>query len=227
MKKVKNNNKKSKTLFKVSLIMFMGCLFILLITFGIYFHVYFKSLDYLYTDKKLIPKKPVAIVFGAGYYQSGRLSMILQDRVDTAIDLYKIKKVKKLLMTGANNSTQYDEPSAMKRYAIRQGVPEEDIILDYAGFRTYDSLYRARDVFLVKSAILVTQRYHLYRAVYTARKLGLDAIGIESNRRRYLKEDWYETRELLAILLSFVETNLTKPKPHFLGEKIPIFSDDD
>ncbi len=226
MKKVKKNNKNNKTLFKVALIMFICCILILILTFGIYFHIYFLSIDYIYSDIERLPPKPVAIVFGAGYYESGRLSYILQDRVDTAIDLYNKGVVSKLLMTGANNTLSYDEPSAMKRYAVKKGINEKDIVLDYAGFRTYDSLYRARDIFMVKSAILVTQKYHLYRAVYTARKFGLKAVGMVSNKRRYLKEDWYETREFLAILLSFIELNITKPKPHFLGEKIPIFNDE-
>ncbi len=220
-----NNTKRAKKnniLFKISLIMFIVLIVVLIATFGIYFHVTKIGSAYIYDDSESVITKPVAIVFGAGYYENGRLSPILQDRVDTAIELYKKGKVKKILMTGANNTSSYDEPSAMKRYAINKNIPSNDIVLDYAGFRTYDSVYRARDVFLVKSAILVTQRYHLYRAIYIGRKLGLDVVGVQSDKRRYIREDWYETREFLAIILCFVETNITKPHPKFLGEEIPI-----
>ncbi|MFW5799254.1 MAG: SanA/YdcF family protein, partial [Spirochaetota bacterium] len=124
-----------------------------------------------------------------------------------------------------NNTPDYNEPIAMLKYAVKKGVPAEDISPDYAGFRTYDSIYRARDVFKVKSAILVTQKYHLFRALYIADNFGIQSEGIVSNKRRYLKEDWYETREFLAIILSFIEVHITKPKPKFLGEPIPILKD--
>ncbi len=226
MSKKQQRKTRKNTLFVISILMLILCILILVTTSSIYFYVYCSGNDSIYHSIDDVEPKPVAIVFGAGYYESGKLSAILQDRVDTAIRLYKKGKVKKILMTGANNTSKYDEPSAMKRYAVSMSIPKDDIVLDYAGFRTYDSLYRARDIFMVKSAILVTQRYHLYRALYTAKKLGIDAIGMQSDMRRYLREDWYKTREFFAIILNFLETNITKPKPKFLGEKIPILIDD-
>jgi SanA protein len=219
---MKKEKKSSSALFKLTLTMFLVCVFVLVALFSIYFIIYFSSLNKIYSNTKTVPKKPVAIIFGAGYYSNGKLSAILEDRVKTGIELYKKNKVEKLLMTGSNPVKEYDEPTAMMNYAIKNGVPKEDIVRDYAGFRTYDSVYRARNVFEVKSAILVTQRYHMFRAIYTSNRLGIVSVGVTSNKRRYLKEDWYQTREFMALILSFIEVNITKPKPKYLGEKIPI-----
>lgn len=219
---MKKEKKSSYNLFKLTLIMFLTCIVMLIALFSIYFIIYFSSLNKIHSDTNSIKKYPVAIVFGAGYYSSGKLSAILEDRVSTAIELYKKKKVKKILMTGSNPIKEYDEPTAMMNYAIKKGVPKKDIVRDYAGFRTYDSVYRAKEVFDVKSAILVTQHYHMFRALYTAHRMGINSIGVTSNKRRYLKEDWYQTREFMALILSFIEVNITKPKPKYLGEKIPI-----
>lgn len=226
MNKIKNIEKHTNAFYCFCVLLFITCLIILISLFSIYFVIYFFAHNKIYNSIQDIPKKPVAIVFGAGYYEGGRLSSILQDRVDTAIELYENGKVKKLLMTGTNNTVKYNETSAMVKYAISKGVPPEDIVSDYAGFRTYDSLYRAKEIFQVNSAILVTQQYHLFRAIYIANNFNINSIGIVSNKRKYLKEDWYETREFIAIILSFIEINITKPKPKFLGEKIPIFPND-
>jgi len=129
-----------------------------------------------------------ALVPGALVYGDGRLSWVLRDRVDYAIELYKAGKVKKLLLTGDHGQKDYDEVNAMKDYAAAQGVPEDDIFLDHAGFSTYESMYRARDVFRASRVIVVTQAFHLSRAVYDARRLGLDAEGVASNPRRYANE---------------------------------------
>lgn len=165
------------------------------------------------------------IVLGAKVYSDESLSPILNDRVDYAIRLYKAGKAKKLLLSGDHGQTDYDEVNAMMTYAIQQGVPSEDIFLDHAGFSTYETMVRARDVFCVKSAIVVTQKFHLYRAVYIARALGLDAYGVNSDPRRYMYEQRNEMRESLARVKDFLYVNIFHPDPTYLGEKIPITGD--
>jgi len=164
------------------------------------------------------PSAPVAIVFGAGYNGTA-LSDVLFDRVTTGVQLYKAGKVHKLLMTGDNGRTGYSEPDAMKAAAIERGVPAKDIYCDYAGFHTYDSLYRARDIFGVKRAILVTQTYHLHRALYTGRKLGLDVAGVAAEHRVYVHQRVYNEREFVSTIAAWIDLNVTHPLPHFLGKK--------
>lgn len=178
----------------------------------------------IYTPET-VPPRPVAIVFGAGVWPDGRLSDVLADRVQTAVELYRLGKVKKLLMSGDNRFIYYNEPKHMGEYAIAQGVPAEDIVLDYAGRRTYDSCYRARHIFGVKEAILVTQAYHLDRALFTADHLGLDAVGVGADRRSYIYLRNYWWREMAATALAWWEVLIARPKP-VLGEKLPIFPDE-
>jgi len=168
------------------------------------------------------PARPVAIVFGAGVWPGGQLSPVLEDRVYTGAQLYHAGKVQKLLMTGDNRTVDYNEPAHMREYALELGVPDEDIVLDYAGRRTYDSLYRARHIFRVDAAILVTQAYHLDRALFTAHGLGLDVVGVSADRRDYLYITQYWWREMLATALAAVEVYITHPVP-VLGEELPIF----
>ena len=163
-----------------------------------------------------------ALVPGALVYGSGQLSWVLRDRVDYAIALYDDGKVNKLLLTGDHGQKDYDEVNAMKDYAVAQGVPEDDIFLDHAGFSTYESMYRARDVFRASRVIVVTQAFHLSRAVYDARRLGLDAEGVASNPRRYANETKDALRESLARVKDFFYVNLLRPLPKYLDEAIPI-----
>lgn len=167
------------------------------------------------------PARPVAVVFGAGY-RKGRPSPILYDRLQTAAELYKAGKVKKLLVTGDNGSLQYNEVAVMRRTLMKMGIPGEDVVKDHAGFRTYDSCYRARDVFEVRSALLVTQDFHLPRAVYLARTMGIDAVGVRADRSPSSLNARYGYREWLARSWSWVEMNVTRPKPRFLGPKLPL-----
>jgi vancomycin permeability regulator SanA len=167
-----------------------------------------------------VPPVRVAIVFGAGLAPSGRPSPFLADRVRAAADLYRAGRVQKLLMTGDNSRADYDEVSAMRGYALSLGVPEGDITLDYAGFDTYDSCYRAGPIFGVDDAVLITQRYHLPRAVYLCRALGIHAVGLATpDWERY---HWrimvpYMVREALASIKALWEVHLTRPLPTFLG----------
>jgi len=171
-----------------------------------------------------VPAKPVAIVFGAGLWWDGGPSPVLRDRVATAAELYFAGKVKKLLMSGDNSFLDYNEPGAMREYAIGLGVPEEDIVLDYAGRRTYDTCYRARQIFSVKEAILVTQAFHLQRALYTCNQLGVQAIGVAADLREYRRSAllYWHAREVPATLVALWEVNITRPLP-VLGDPEPIF----
>jgi SanA protein len=165
----------------------------------------------------------VAIVFGARIYNNGRLSAMLRDRVDTAIALYKADKVQKLLLSGDNRFVDYNEPQAMMDYAIVQGVRAEDIQPDYGGRRTYDSCYRAKAIFQIESALLVTQTFHLPRALFLCRQLGIDALGVAADRRLYDPRSmaFSETREIPALVVALYDV-LRRAPPPVLGEAIPI-----
>jgi SanA protein len=166
----------------------------------------------------------VAIVFGAGLWRNGAPTPVLQDRIETAADLYFAGKVEKLLMSGDNRFIYYNEPGAMREYAISLGVPEEDIVLDYAGRRTYDTCYRARTIFGVEQAILVTQAFHMPRALYTCNQLGVESQGVVADNRNYRKLSrlYWNLRELPAILTALWEVNISHPLP-VLGDPEPIY----
>ena len=164
---------------------------------------------------------PAAIVFGAGYWPSGRLSDALADRMDTAIELYQAGTVNKLLLSGDNRFADYNEPAVMADYALARGVPREDLVLDYAGRRTYDSCYRAGAIFGLHEAVLVTQRFHLPRALFTCANLQLDVAGVVADRQRYVRGRWYALRELFALARAWVDLNLLHPLP-VLGDPIPV-----
>lgn len=170
------------------------------------------------------PAERVAIVFGAGLTRSGQPTPILRDRVETAAELYFAGKVEKLLMSGDNRQISYNEPEAMRRYAISLGVPAEAIVLDYAGRRTYDTCYRAKAIFGLDSALLVTQGWHLPRALFTCNALGVRAVGVEAAKRRYwpvMLAIW-NTREQVATLAAMVDVYVSRPRP-VLGTPQPIF----
>jgi len=174
------------------------------------------------------PSAPVAIVFGAGLTRDGQPSPVLRDRVATAVQLYFDGKVQKILMSGDNRFVDYNEPGAMKRYALSLGVPEADIVLDYAGRRTYDTCYRARHIFGVREAILVTQRFHLPRAIFTCNGLGVDSVGVIADQRTYSQyaHRFWRIREIPATAMAFVDVFITRPLP-VLGEPEPIFGVND
>jgi len=192
--------------------------------FAIDFHVSRVGSKYILSPEK-VPESDAIIVLGAYVYPNGRLSDILKDRVDTALELYNNGKGKKLLLSGDHGKTTYDEVNSMKNYVKGKGVKAEDIFMDHAGFSTYETMYRARDVFKAKKVIIVTQEYHLKRAVYIARSLGIEAYGVASDKQKYRGMAMYKAREILARCKAFLCVNLTKPKPKFLGEPIPITGD--
>jgi SanA protein len=181
----------------------------------------------IYTVKD-VPAHRVAIIFGAQVLPDGHLSDMLADRVATGAALYQAGKADVLLMTGDNHVATYNEPEAMRRYALKLGVRDDAIVLDYAGFRTYDSCYRARDIFQVDSAILVTQRFHLDRALLTCRGLGVKAVGVAADA---VRPEGYnpgnltfsQVREFPATTVAALDL-LTHRRPRFLGKPLPILA---
>jgi SanA protein len=167
--------------------------------------------------------QPVAIVFGAGLYRDGSAGPVLRDRVETAAQLYKAGIVDKLLMSGDNRFLEYNEPEAMRQYALDLGVPDDAIVLDYAGRRTYDTCYRAYEIFQVESAILVTQHFHMSRALFLCNQFGIDATGVEADNRYFLKRArlYWNVREIFAITQAIWDVYVAKPLP-VLGEPEPI-----
>ncbi len=178
----------------------------------------------IYADPEAVPQRPVALVFGAGYWPDGTPSDILRDRVAAAAELYRAGRVRKLLFSGDNRFQHYNEPAKMREVALSLGVPEEDIVLDYAGRRTYDTCYRARDIFGLREVVVVTQRYHLPRALYTCQRLGLDAVGYVADRRPYIHIRRYQAREIPALWLAWWDLWVRRPTP-VLGEPIPILEE--
>jgi SanA protein len=172
------------------------------------------------------PARPLAIVFGAGLRRDGSPTPVLRDRVATAAELYATGRVERLLMSGTGEGElgYYNEPQAMRAYAVRLGVPAEAILLDDGGWRTYDTCYRARHLFRAKSAILVTQSFHLPRALYTCNRLGVEAIGVPADLLNYRQRSliFWNLRETVATLVALWEVHVSRPQPA-LSHAEPIF----
>jgi SanA protein len=170
------------------------------------------------------PAEPVGIVFGAGLSRSGTPSPVLRDRIETAAELYAAGKIEKILMSGDNRFVSYNEPGAMRSYALELGVPDEDIVLDFAGRRTYDTCYRARHIFGVRQAILITQSFHMPRAVYLCNHLDVTSVGVPADIRRYGRRSYayWNIREIPATAVALWEVWVSRPLP-VLGKPEPIF----
>jgi len=160
------------------------------------------------------------LILGAGV-RNNQPTPMLKDRLLEGIQLYNEKKAPKIIVSGDHSSEDYDEVNIMKQFAIEQGVPSSDIFMDHAGFSTYESLYRAKEIFQAKKVIIVTQDYHLYRSLFIANQLGIDAIGYTANPRSYKGQLMREAREIIARCKDFV-TSYIQPKPTYLGEPIPV-----
>ena len=166
------------------------------------------------------------LVLGCGVRSDGKPSHMLQDRLDVAIAAYQMGLAPKLLMSGDHGREYYDEVNAMKEYAISKGVPSEDIFMDHAGFSTYESMYRARHIFQCKRIFIVTQNYHLYRAIHNARAFGMEAVGISSDLRGYARQLYFDIREAAARVKDWAWCIMKIP-PTYLGDAIPIFGNGD
>lgn len=152
-----------------------------------------------------VPTGSTAVIFGAAILRNGRLSTVLRDRMDTAINLYHEGQVERILVSGDRRSMFYDEPAAMKNYAVGSGVDPVDILIDPAGLRTYDTCYRARNVYGLDSLVLISQEFHLPRALYTCHSLGITAVGVAADSREYRAANWYEFREIYASIAALLD----------------------
>ena len=161
------------------------------------------------------------IVLGASVYPDGTPSGILQDRLDDGIALYFAGAAPKIIMSGDNGTESYNECWAMKQYAISQGVPSEDVFCDHAGFSTYETMYRARHVFGADRVVIATQTYHLYRAVYDAQGVGMEAIGVPSDYGEYVNQSWYDFREIFARTKDFFQVLMKTPST-YVGDPISL-----
>ena len=165
------------------------------------------------------------LVLGAGIW-GDKPSPMLEDRLLQAISLYNNNVSSKIIMSGDHGTQGYDEVNIMKQFAIEKGVPSEDIFMDHAGFSSYESIYRAKEIFQAKKIIIVTQKYHLYRAIYIANQLGIEAYGVGSDPRQYVGATYREIREILARNKDFVKC-IFKPEPTYLGDTIPVSGNGD
>lgn len=164
------------------------------------------------------------LVLGCGVRPDGTPSDMLHDRLRRSVELYELGAAPKLLMTGDHGDQYYNEVEAMKQFAVAAGIASEDVFMDHAGFSTYESMYRATEIFQAKKIVIVTQGYHLHRAIYIARALGMEAYGVDSDYRNYVGQTAMDTREVLARVKDFI-TVVLRPKPTYLGEAIPIWGD--
>ena len=210
-----------KIIIIITSLIILGILFIL----GINFYVVLSTKNQFSNieDLKDIEDIDCIIVLGAGIW-GDKPSPMLEDRLLEGIKLYEDGIAPKIIMSGDHGREEYDEVNIMKDFAIEKGVPSEDIFMDHAGFATYDSIYRAKEIFEAKKIVIVTQDYHLHRALYIANSLGIEAYGVPSNPRKYGGQIIRDLREILARDKDFVKC-IFKPKPTYLGESIPVSGD--
>lgn len=171
-------------------------------------------------------KSDAILVLGCQVMEDGSLSLMLKDRLDKAVELYKQGITEKIIVSGDHGREEYDEVNAMKTYLIENEIPSENIFMDHAGFSTYESLYRADYIFKVEKLTVVTQEYHLYRAVYIGNKLGIETYGVPAEKTSYYGQTSREIREILARDKDFVKC-IFKSKPTYLGESIPVSGNGD
>lgn len=190
---------------------------------GIDCHVRWRAQRNILTDEQAAQLEDVdcILVLGCLVRDDGIPSDMLTDRLTRGISLYQMGAAPKLLMSGDHGRTEYDEVNTMKRFAVDSGISDEDIFMDHAGFSTYESIYRAKEIFQADRIIIVSQEYHLYRAIYIAQSLGLEAYGVASDYRTYSGQSARDFREVLARVKDF-GTSIFHPKPTYLGEVIPI-----
>ncbi|TDF92176.1 SanA/YdcF family protein [Paenibacillus piri] len=194
------------------------------LVFGIDAHVRTQASNYIVSPGDA-PQADAILVLGARVYPDGNVSPILGDRLQVALELEQSGKSDTFIVSGDHGQVSYDEVNAMRTFLEARNVKPERIFMDHAGFSTYESMYRARDIFQARKIIIVTQQYHLMRAVYAARQLGLDAYGVASDKQAYTKMAYNQTREVLARNKDFMYLHVLRPKPTYLGEPIPITGD--
>ena len=205
-----------KNIFTVSLI---GALWVVAFVVATNVSIYLYTRAYIFDKAADAPLAQAVLIPGAAVSAAGELTPIFIDRVDLAIALYEANKVSKILVSGDNSTLSYNEVSPVRTYLLNNGIPEADIFLDHAGFDTYSSMYRARDIFGVTSVLISTQEFHLPRAVFIARKLGIEAYGVNADLGYIFKRNY--VREVLANEKAMLDLFLGRT-PKFLGEQVPI-----
>lgn len=217
-------NKIWKRGFMIGVIIILAILIVLL---AINFFVVGSTKSKILTEEEASKLENVdcIIVLGAGIWDN-KPSHMLEDRLLQGISLYQNGTAGKMIMSGDHGQEDYDEVNVMKNFAIEKGVKSEDIFMDHAGFSTYDSIYRAKDIFEAKKVVIVTQEYHLYRALYIAKQLGIEAYGVKSNPREYAGQVAREIREIAARDKDWFSC-IFKPAPKYLGETIPVSGNGD
>lgn len=171
------------------------------------------------------PESDAILVLGAYVQPDGQVSEMLRDRLEMGYALYAAGKAPKIIVSGDHGTVEYDEVNAMRAYLQEKGVPREDIFMDHAGFDTYDSLYRAKEVFLADKVIVVSQEYHVLRALYIAKNIGLEAAGVGADTYVYGGMEYYRMREYPARVKAFLQAQVFRPEPKYLGEPIPVWGD--
>ena len=166
------------------------------------------------------------VVLGCQVKDDGKPSDMLADRLRRGIELYNQGVAPKIIMSGDHGQKEYDEVNTMKQVAVDAGIPSSDVFMDHAGFSTYETLYRAKEIFEADRIIVVTQEYHLYRTLYIAEKLGIEAYGVNADYHTYWGQSNREAREILARCKDFIKT-IFKPEPKYLGDAIPVSGDGD
>ncbi|HPF83566.1 MAG TPA: ElyC/SanA/YdcF family protein [Bacilli bacterium] len=213
---------------KFILLLLLGIIIFLgLMTLIINIYVINYSKKYILDEEEIGRYKFDCItVLGASVKADGTPSHMLQDRLDKSIVLYNNNISDKILMSGDHAYYDYDEVNAMKNYNIKNGIPSSDIFLDHAGISTYDSMYRLKNIYEVKKTVIVTQDYHLYRSIFIARKLGIEAYGVTANPREYSNQIYRDAREILARVKDFFQI-VFKAKSKYAGDTIPVIGDGD
>lgn len=219
---------REKNMLKILIIIILIlCALIGIMMLSINFYVVNKTKSKIVTEKqaKELENVDCILVLGAGIW-GDKPSPMLEDRLLQGITLYNNQTSSKITMSGDHGKEEYDEVNVMKDFAIEKGVKSEDIFMDHAGFSTYDSVYRAKEIFKAQKIIIVTQKYHLHRALYVAEKLGIEAYGVASDPREYRGQVVRELREVLARDKDFFKC-IIKPEPTYLGDTIPVSGNGD
>ena len=219
--------RKNRLLFRLTLIVLSLGLICILFWAGVNRHMSSSVADrILSSDEAAELDADCILVLGAGLRKDNSPSPILRERIDRGMELYRLGAAPKLLMSGDHGRVEYNEVGVMKALAIESGIPSEDIFMDHAGFSTYESLYRARDVFCAKRVIIVSQKYHLFRALYIADQLGIEAYGVGADVQRFYGQTTREMRESVARVKDFLYC-MIKPSPTYLGDTIPVSGNGD